>query len=59
MMHPMLTVWRGSVYTTAKKTGGRALVLVVMVAAMALACTMVFAAEAWAGSFYDGPPRRS
>ena len=55
----MLTVWGGSVYTTAKKTGGRALVLVVMVAAMALAVTVLFAAEAWAGSFYDAPPRRS
>ena len=56
-MHPMLTAWGGSVYTTAKKTGGRALVLVVMVATMALAGTVLFAAQAWAGSFYDSPPK--
>jgi hypothetical protein len=47
------------VYTTAKKTGGRALALAVMVAAMALAGTVLFAARAWAGSFADAPPRRS
>jgi hypothetical protein len=45
------------VYTTAKKTGGRALALVVMVAAMALAGTVLFAAEAWAGSFDHRPPK--
>jgi hypothetical protein len=45
------------VYTTAKKTGGRALALVVMVAAMALAGTVLFAAQAWAGSFDDSPPK--
>jgi hypothetical protein len=59
MMHPMLTAWGGSVYTTAKKTGGRALALVVMVAAMALAVTVLFAAQAWAaptGSFAHRPP---
>jgi hypothetical protein len=44
-------------YTTAKKTGGRALVLVVMVATMVLASTVVFAAEARAGSFDDSPPK--
>jgi hypothetical protein len=45
------------VYTTAKKTGGRALVLVVMVATMALAVTAVFVAEARAGSFDSEPPK--
>ena len=44
-------------YTAAKKTGGRALVLVVMFASMVLAVTMVFAAEAGAGSFDDSPPK--
>jgi hypothetical protein len=60
MMHPMLTAWGGGVYTSAKKTGGRALVLVVMAAAMALATLAVFAAEARAGSFGSfgsEPPR--
>jgi hypothetical protein len=47
------------VYTTAKKTGGSALVLVVMVATMVLAGTVVFAAQAKAGSFGSDPPRRS
>ena len=59
-MHPMLTAWGGGVYTTAKKTGGRALALVVMVAAMALAGTVLFAAQAWAaptGSFGHQPPK--
>jgi len=45
------------VYTTAKKTGIRALALVVMVAAMALAGTVGFAAQARAGSFADSPPK--
>jgi hypothetical protein len=57
MMPSMLTAWGGGVYTSAKKTGGRALVLVVMVAAMALATLAVFAAEAWAGSFDPEPPK--
>lgn len=59
-MHPMLTVWGGSVHTTAKKTGGRALVLVVMVATMALATLAVFASLAEAqptGSFGHRPPK--
>jgi hypothetical protein len=55
-MHPMLTAWGGGVYTTTKKSGGRALVLAAMVATMALAGTVLFAAQAWAGSFYDSPP---
>ena len=46
-------------YMTAKRAGGRALALVVMVASMALAGTMVFAAEATAGSFDPEPPGRS
>jgi hypothetical protein len=57
MMHPMLTAWGGGVYTTAKKTGGKALMLVAMVAAMALAGTVLFAAQAWAGSFDPEPPK--
>ena len=63
-MCSMLTPWGGSVYTTAKKTGGRALALVAMVAAMALATLAVFAsfAEARAtagatGSFGHRPPK--
>jgi len=40
-------------YTTTKKTGSRALVLVVMVATMALAGTVIVAAEAQAGSYSD------
>jgi len=64
MMPSMLTAWGGGVYTTAKKTGGRALVLVAMAAAMALATLAVFAsfAEARAtagptGSFGHRPPK--
>jgi hypothetical protein len=64
MMHSMLTAWGGSVYTSAKKTGGRALVLFVMAAAMALATLAVFASFAEArvtaeasGSFGHGPPK--
>ncbi len=60
----MLMAWGGSVYTSAKKTGGRALVLFVMAAAMALATLAVFAsfAEARAtaeasGSFGHRPPK--
>jgi|tagenome__1003787_1003787.scaffolds.fasta_scaffold20981624_3 hypothetical protein len=45
-------------HTTAKKTGGRALVLVVMVATMALAGTAIVAAEAQAGSYSDGFPEQ-
>jgi hypothetical protein len=45
-------------YMTAKKTGSRTLVLVVMVAAMALASMAIVAAEARAGSFSDGFPRQ-
>ena len=56
MMPSMLTAWGSGVYTSAKKTGDRALVLVVMAAAMALAGTVLFAAQAWAGSFDDSPP---
>ena len=63
-MHSMLTVWGGSVYTSAKRTGGRALVLFVMAAAMALATLAGFAsfAEARAtagptGSFGHRPPK--
>ena len=64
-MRPMLTAWGGGVYTSARKTGGRALVLFVMVAALELATLAVFAgfAEARAtagptGSFGHRPPRR-
>jgi hypothetical protein len=62
MMPSMLTTWGGGVYTTAKRTGGRAFVLVVMVAAMALATLAVFAVEARAtagptGSFGHLPPK--
>ena len=59
-MPSMLTVWGGSVHTNAKKTGGRALVLVVMVATMALATLAVFASFAEAqptGSFGHRPPK--
>jgi hypothetical protein len=59
-MYPMLMAWGGGVYTSAKRTGGRALVLFVMVATMALATLAVFASFAEArptGSFGHSPPK--
>jgi hypothetical protein len=44
-------------YTTTKKVDSRAVMLVVMVAAMALGSIAIVAAEARAGSFSDGFPK--
>jgi hypothetical protein len=57
-MHSLLTILGGSMYTTRKKTASRTLVLVMMIAAMALAGTAIFSAEARAGSFSDGFPKQ-
>jgi hypothetical protein len=40
-------------YTTTKKTGGRTLVLVVMVLAMALSTGTIFATQAQAARLFD------
>jgi hypothetical protein len=57
MIRSFLTILGGAMNATTKKTGRRALVLVVLGTTMAFAAMAAVGAEVRAGSFDQGPPR--